>query len=217
MAEAKALLRANFKPDIETGLFNSWVKHIAVRMFRPESLAVAPLKIRDKRNPTDRLDNLLAWRAKGRCSGGVIVQTPTLGRTAVINLLALALCVDAFITPTIAQPLRRDYVFPLIGQRFMGRRTIAQTKMRLRSKLIRTGYVSYGPEGRTEELKRIETEEAETTAYRIRRADYRLIGRMLWDLMSRTLLVGGRYGQEWAELRDELRRRIGGPNERNVF
>jgi hypothetical protein len=207
MAEAKALLRAEFKSEIKTGLFDSWVKHIASRMFRPESLAMGPLKIRDKPNPTDRLDNLLAWRGKGRWSGGVLVQSRTLGRTAVINLLALALCVDALITPTIVQPLRRDYVFPLLGQRFMGRRTIAQTKMRLRTKLIRTGYVSYGPDGRTEDIKRIETEEPETTAYRIRRADYRLIGRTLWEVMSRTLLVGARHGREWAELRDELRRR----------
>jgi hypothetical protein len=146
-----------------------------------------------------------------------MVQSRTLGRTAVINLLALALCVDAFITPTIVQPLRRDYVFPLLGQRFIGRRTIAQTKMRLRTKLIGTGYVSYGPEGRTEELKRIDIEEAETTAYRIRRADYRLIGRTLWNVMSRSLLVGGRNSREWAELIDELRRRITPPINRNVF
>jgi hypothetical protein len=119
MAEAKALLRATFRPAIESGLFDRWVKHIASRMFRPEGLAIAPLKIGDKRNPTDRLDHLLAWRGKGRCSGGVMVQSRTLGRTAVINLLALALCVDAFITPTIVQPLRRDYVFPLLGGRLL--------------------------------------------------------------------------------------------------
>jgi hypothetical protein len=89
--------------------------------------------------------------------------------------------------------------------------------MRLRTKLIGTGYVSYGPEGRTEELKRIDIEEAETTAYRIRRADYRLIGRTLWNVMSRSLLVGGRNSREWAELIDELRRRITPPINRNVF
>ena len=39
----------------------------------------------------------------------------------VIRLLACALVIDAMITPILPQPVRRDYMLALLGQRFIGR------------------------------------------------------------------------------------------------
>lgn len=90
----------------------------------------------------------------------------------------------------------------------MGRKVIPQTKLRLKTKLIKTGFISYTETGPVEEMKRVEVEEPEVTAYRIKRADYRLIGRMLWNAMAKTLLSGGREGREWSGLKDELNLRF---------
>jgi hypothetical protein len=35
--------------------------------------------------------------------------------------MAFALTIDVFITPTIPQPVRKDYMIALLGQRFIGR------------------------------------------------------------------------------------------------
>jgi hypothetical protein len=208
MAEAKALIRKHYHKHLETGTFDSWVSYVARTMQRPEHKAIAPLRIRDIHNPTDRLDHILAWRAKGRTSKGVVAQGKTLQRTAVINLLAFSLCLDTFITPIIPQPLRRDYLFHMLGMRFLGRKVIPQVRLRYSTKIVKTGYISYTVNGPVEQTQRIEVEEPEVTAYRIKRADHRLIGRTLWNVMSKTLLAGGRYGKEWQGLSDELRAKV---------
>lgn len=208
--KAKALIRTHLTKDIESGVLDSWVSQVARTMYRPEAKAVPPLRLKDMQNPKDRLEPILAWRAKGRMSKGVSAQGKTLKRTGVINLLAYALAIDTFITPTIVQPLRHEYLFHLLGMRFMGRKAIAQTKLRYSTKLIKTGLISYTPNGPVEQTQRIEVEEPETTSYRIKRADFRLIGRTLWNTMAKILLAGGRTGMQWRGLQDELRSRLSG-------
>jgi hypothetical protein len=208
MSVAKAVVKDHFQHDLKTGVFDSWTSYVARRMKRPEGKAIAPLKIKDMRNPKDRLDHILAWRAKGRTSKGVVVQGKTLKRPSIVNLFAFALCIDTFITPKIVQPLRNEYLFHMTGMRFMGRKSIAMTKLRLAMKVVKTGSISYTPRGPVEQSQRIEIEEPEVTAYRIKRADFRLIGRTLWSMMAKTFLAGGRNGFQWQELQDDLRLRL---------
>lgn len=40
-------------------------------------------------------------------------------------MLAFALAIDPLITPTIPQPVRKDFMIALLGQRFMGVRSFA--------------------------------------------------------------------------------------------
>lgn len=48
-----------------------------------------------------------------------------LTRKDFINVLAFALAIDPLITPTIPQPVRKDFMIALLGQRFMGVRSFA--------------------------------------------------------------------------------------------
>jgi hypothetical protein len=96
----------------------------------------------------------------------------------------------------------------MLGMRFLGRKVIPQVRLRYSTKIVKTGYISYTVNGPVEQTQRIEVEEPEVTAYRIKRADHRLIGRTLWNVMSKTLLAGGRYGKEWQGLSDELRAKV---------
>lgn len=70
MDEAKALIRSYYQKQIDNRVFDEWAKHISNKMHRPEHLAIAPMKIKDKPNPKGRAEHILAWRAKGRESKG---------------------------------------------------------------------------------------------------------------------------------------------------
>jgi hypothetical protein len=95
-----------------------------------------------------------------------------------------------------------------LGQKFLGRGVYSRTVVRYRSRREKTGVIRYGPDG-PQELTRLIEEEVPTKEYfRIRRADFRFIGRQLWKTMEKMLLVGGREGSIWQELQDELRRRL---------
>lgn len=123
-----------------------------------------------------------------------------LSRVDLINLMAYALTIDALITPTIPQPVRRDYMLALLGQRFMGREVYSKTMLRYQARREKTGVIRYGPNGPEEVIRRVEEEIPTKEYYRIRRADMRFIGRKVWKAMEKMLLVGGRSGSEWQKL-----------------
>lgn len=68
------------------------------------------------RTPKERFRPLLALRTRDR---GMLT------RKDFINVLAFALAIDPLITPTIPQPVRKDFMIALLGQRFMGVRSFA--------------------------------------------------------------------------------------------
>lgn len=122
--------------------------------------------------------------------------------------MIFCLAVDALITPTIPQPVRKEYMLALLGQRFMRREVYSRTLTRYRSRREKTGVIRYGPNG-PEELTRVVEEEVPTKEYcRIRRADLRYIGRQVWKTMEGMLMAGGRQGAEWRALQDQLRHRL---------
>lgn len=144
--------------------------------------------MRRYRTPTERFTPLLALRTRDR---------GTLSRTGVINLFAYALAIDALITPMVPQPVRRDYMIAMLGQRFMGREVYSKTTLRYQSRRVKTGVIRYGPNG-PQEVTRLVEEEVPTKEYfRIRRSDMRYIGRQLWKTLEKTLLAGGRQGGDW--------------------
>jgi hypothetical protein len=195
LKSAQAVIREHFRQQIVNGVFDDWSSQIGRAFSRPVSRVVSPLGMRRYRTPKERFTPLLALRTRDR---------GTMSRKGVINLLAFALAVDALITPTVPQPVRRDYMIAMLGQRFMGREVYSKTTLRYRSRREKTGVTRYGPNG-PQELTRLVEEEVPTKEYyRIRRADMRYIGRQLWKAMETTLLAGGRRGSEWAALQDRL-------------
>jgi hypothetical protein len=199
LAMAEAVLRDHYRQQIKTGVFDDWSAQIGKTFSRPLSLLVPPLSMKRYRYPRQRFTALLALRTRDR---GVLT------RKGVINLLAFCLAVDALITPTIPQPVRREYMIALLGQRFLRREVYSRTVMRYRSRREKTGVIRYGANG-PEELTRVVEEEVPTKEYcRIRRADLRYIGRQLWKTMEGMLMSGGRQGGEWRALQDQLRHRL---------
>jgi hypothetical protein len=174
-------------------------------MVRPKAKALSPLKIKDMPTPSMRLDHILAWRAKGQEYKGKKTQASTLGMTALLNMIAYALAIDTLITPIIPQPIRKDYMTRLVGMRFLGKISLSQTKLRLRMKRVETGWITYTDKGPQQDIKWIEVEEPETERYRIKSADFRIVGRRLWGSIEKTLIPGTRFGNTWAELQDQLR------------
>ena len=195
LAAAQRLLRLHFAKEIASGVFDDWCAQIGRQFARPASLLVSPWALRRRRKPSERFSPLLALRTRDR---GVLT------RKGVINLLAFTLAVDALITPTIPQPVRREYLIALLGQRFMGREVYSKPEMKMRTRRVATDVVRYGPDGPRQLTKMVE-EEVPTKEYcRIRRSDMRYIGRRLWKAMERTLLSGGRGGAEWGTLKEAL-------------
>jgi hypothetical protein len=125
------------------------------------------------------------------------------------NLLSFALAIDALITPTIPQPVRRDYMIALLGQRFIGREVYSRTVMRYQSRRVKTGVIRYGPNGPEELTRWIEEEVPVKEYFRIRRADMRYVGRQLWKTLEKTSLSGGREGADWTLLKGNFLRAIG--------
>jgi hypothetical protein len=199
LAAAQEVVRDHYATQIRNGVFDDWSSQIGRTFSRPVSMLVAPLAMRRYRSPRERFNALLALRTRDR---GVLT------RRGAINLLAFALAVDALITPIVPQPVRRDYMIAMLGQRFVGREVYSRTVMRYQSRREKTGTVRYGPNGR-QELTRLVEEEVPTKEYfRIRRADMRYVGRQLWKAMEKMLLSGGREGADWALLKDQLRQRL---------
>lgn len=200
---AQAVIREHYGQQIANGVFDDWSSQIGRTFSRPLSRLVSPLGMRRYRTPKERFTPLLALRTRDR---GVLT------RKGVINLLSYSLVIDALITPIIPQPVRRDYMLALLGQRFMGREVYSKTTLRYRSRREKTGVIRYGPDGPQELTRRIEEEVPEKEYYRIRRADMRFVGRRLWAAMEKTLLADGRDGREWAILKDRLQMDAGQDN-----
>ena len=125
-----------------------------------------------------------------------------------INLLAFALAIDALITPTIPQPVRKEYMLAMLGQRLMKREVYSETTVKVGMKRVKTGVVRYGPNGPQEITQLVDEEVASKVYFRIRRADMRYIGRQMWKVMEKMLLAGGRQGDEWRGMQDGLRREL---------
>lgn len=195
LTAAQQIVRLHFAKQIESGVFDDWASQIGRQFARPSSLLLTPWALGRRRKPSERFKALLALRTRDR---GVLT------RKGVINLLAYALAIDARITPLIPQPVRRDYMIALIGQRFMGREVYSKTETKIRTRRISTGVVRYGPNGPHELTKMTEEEVPTKEYYRIRRADMRYIGRRLWNAFEKTLLSGGRNGPEWGTLKNML-------------
>jgi hypothetical protein len=192
---AQRVLRAHYDRLIKSGVFDDWASQIGRTLSRPVSKLVSPMAMRRHATPKARLTPLLALRTRDR---GVLT------RKGVLNLLGYALAIDTFITPTIPQPVRRDYMIALLGHRFIGRAVYSKTEVKVRMKRVKTGLVRHGPDGPEEVTKLIDEEVPTKEYYRIRRADMRYIGRLLWKTLERTCLGGGRQGAEWQELQREL-------------
>lgn len=191
LAAAEAVLRGHYRKQIEDGVFDDWSSQIGRTFARPASKLVPPLAMRRYRTPKERFAPLLALRTRDR---GLLTRRGT------INLLSFALAIDALFTPAIPQPVRKDYMIALLGQRFMGREVYSRTVMRYQTRREKTGVVRYGPNG-PQELTRMIEEEVPTKEYfRIRRADMRYVGRQLWRAMEKTLLSGKREGPEWSAM-----------------
>lgn len=195
LAAAEAVIRDHYADVISNGVFDDWASQIGRTFSRPLSMLPAPLKLRGYRYPKQRFNALLALRTRDR---GLLT------RRGVVNLLAFALAIDALITPTIPQPVRKDYMIAMLGQRFMRREVFSRTVNRYRSRREKTGVIRYGPNGPVE-LTRLVEEEVPTKEYcRIRRADLRYLGRRLWKALEKMCLSGGRTGPEWSSLKAKL-------------
>lgn len=195
LTAAQKIVREHLSREIEHGIFDQWVSQLANSFARPQGWLVAPLAMRRYPTPKERLNPLLALRTRDR---------GPLKRTGVINLLGFALAVDALITPTVPQPVRRDYMIAMLGQRFIGREVYSKTTLRYRSRREKTGVIRYGPDGPQELTRLVEEEVPSREFYRIRRADMRYIGRRLWKAMEKMCLSGGRDGAEWTRLKEHL-------------
>lgn len=199
LAVAQAVIREHYAQQLVSGVFADWSSQIGRTFSRPVSSLPAPLRMKSHRKPRQRFNALLALRTRDRGA---------LTKRGVINLLAFCLVIDALITRTIPQPVRREYMLALLGQRFMRREVYSRTVMRYRTRREKTGVIRYGPNGPVELTRMIE-EEVPTKEYcRIRRADLRYLGRQLWKTMEATLLSGGRQGVEWRTLQDQLNQRL---------
>jgi hypothetical protein len=192
---AQKVLRDHYANDIANGVFDDWSSQIGRTFSRPLSRLVSPLGMKRYRTPKERFTPLLAMRTRDR---GVLT------RKGVINLLSYSLVIDATITPILPQPVRRDYMLALLGQRFMGREVYSKTTLRYQSRREKTGVIRYGPDGPEELTRLVEEEVATKDYYRIRRADMRYIGRQLWKAMEKTLLAGGRRGSDWSNLKNNI-------------
>jgi hypothetical protein len=200
LAAAQAVVRQHFAKQIDGGVFDDWSSQIGRTFSRPLSKLVAPLAMKRYRTPRERFEPVLALRTRDR---------GTLTRKGVINLLAFALAVDALITPTIPPPVRDQYMVAMLGQRFIGREVYSRTVTRYRTRREPTGVVRYGPNGPQEMTRMVEEEVPTKEFFRIRRADMRYVGRRVWRAFERTLLAGGRQGEEWQALQDQVRRGSG--------
>lgn len=192
---AQKVIKGHYHALIANGVFDDWTSQIGRTFSRPISKLVSPLGMKRYRTPKERFTPLLALRTRDR---------GTLTRVGLINLLAYALTVDTMITPTIPQPVRRDYMIALLGQRFMGREVYSKTTLRYQVRREKTGVIRYGPNGPEEITRRIEEEVPTKEYFRIRRTDMRFIGRQLWKAMEKMLLAGGRAGSEWSMMKDSL-------------
>jgi hypothetical protein len=195
LAIAQKVIRDYYDKQIKDGVFDDWASQIGRTFARPLSMLVSPLGMRRYRTPKQRFGPLLALRTRDR---GVLT------RKGVINLFAFALAIDALITPTIPQPVRKDYMIAMLGQRFIGREVYSRTEVKVRMKRVKTGMIRYGPNGPQEVTKLIDEEVPTKEFFRIRRADMRYIGRQLWKAMEKMLLAGGRQGSEWVGLQQKM-------------
>ena len=192
---AQTVIRDHYDKQIKAGVFDDWSSQIGRSFARPLSRLVSPLGMRRYRTPKERFTPLLALRTRDR---GILT------RKGVINLLAYSLAIDALMTPTIPQPVRKDYMIAMIGQRFMKREVYSKTEVKVRVKRVKTGVIRYGPNGPQELTQLVDEEVSIKEYFRIRRADMRYIGRQLWKVMEKMLLAGGRSGREWQELQEQM-------------
>ena len=124
LATAQTVVRDHFAEQITGGVFDDWSSQIGRTFARPVSKLVPPLAMRRYRTPKERFTPLLALRTRDR---GVLT------RKGVINLLSFALAIDALITPTIPNPVRKEYMIAMLGQRLIGREVYSSTAMRYRA------------------------------------------------------------------------------------
>jgi len=204
LTTAQAVVRHHYAREIENGVFDDWASQIGRTFERPMSMLRSPLAMKRFRTPQERFEPLLAMRTRDR---GVLT------RKGVVNGLAYALAIDALITPTIPPPVRKHYMIAYVGRWFIAREVYSRTVMRYQSRREKTGEIRYGPNG-SQELTRLVEEEVPIKEYfRIRRCDFRYVGKQLWRVMERTLLAGGRTGQEWQDLQHRFRHRLCGEDE----
>jgi hypothetical protein len=195
LSVAQRLLKDHYSRQLKSGVFDDWSAQIGKALSRPVERLPSPSGMRRYRTPKERFGPLLALRTRDR---GVLT------RKGVINLLAFALTTDALITPMVPPPVRRDYMIAMLGQRFVGREVYSAKTVRVQIKRVKTGVIRYGPNG-PEEITQLVDEEVPTREFfRIRRSDFRYIGRRLWALLEKMCLTGGRHGSEWRELQDRL-------------
>jgi len=188
---AQAVIKERYRKEIYAGVFDDWCSQIARTFARPLTKLETPLTMKGLPRPSMRYESLLALRTRDR--GNLTTRQ-------VINLFAYALVIDALITPTIPQPVRQDYMIALLGQKFMSREVYSRAATRLQPKRVKTGWISYGPDGPFENTELIYEEVKTREFFRIRRADMRYIGRRLWKAFEKTLLAGGRTGDDWRGL-----------------
>ena len=188
---AQRVIRDHYDNLINNGVFDDWSSQISRAFTRPLSKLVSPMGMKGYRTPKERYTPLLALRTRDR---GILTKT------RLINLLAFALVIDATITPTIPQPVRNDYMIALLGQRFMGREVYSESRVRIKMKRVKSGFINIGPNGPEEATHLIDEEVVGKEYFRIRRADMRYIGRRVWEMIEKTLLSGGRQGSEWRGL-----------------
>lgn len=195
LATAQAMIRAQFAQQIANGVFDDWASQLGRTFSRPVSKLPPPLRLQGYRRPKERFDGLLALRTRDR---GMLT------RTSVINLLAFALAIDAFITPKIPAPVRAEYMIAMLGQRFMRREVYSRTVNRWRTRKEKTGVVRYGPDGPVELTRTVEEEVPVREFCRIRRSDMRFIGRRIWKALATTVVGGDRTSAAWLALKNAM-------------
>jgi hypothetical protein len=175
IATAKRVITDYFCADLEDGRFKSWVKQIAKTLEASVHLLQRDPYYLNSGSPKEKVRVLLAHRLH-KISGPL-----THGQA--LGLIAFTLAMDALYTPLIPPVVRNQYALHFVGHRFMGVRTIFRDHVRLM------------PDG---------SEKNERHRYVLRRAELKRIGNLLWQGFRQWLIIGGRKGNEWRELRDRF-------------
>ena len=175
IATAKKVVTDNFRADLESGRFNSWIKQIAKPLEASAHLLQRDPYYLNSGSPKDKVKVLLAHR-QHKISGPL-----THGQA--LGLIGFTLAMDALHTPLIPAVVRKQYALHFVGQRFMGVQTIFRDHVRLM------------PNG---------SEKCERHTYSLRRAELKRIGGIMWKGFRQWLIPGGREGNEWRKLRDRF-------------
>jgi hypothetical protein len=187
------VLKQHFARDIETSLFAQLVHLIDARLTRPASMVRDVAQLQRLRTPLERLDHLLAIRAQDR---GHLSKTVTLG------LLGHLLAMDTFVTPHVPKVVREEYAIPYLARRFFGKDYLKQKVTRVRMVRKKTGWISYTDSGPVEQSVLVEEEIDEPIYFRVRRHDFKVMGRRVMKALMDALIPGGRFGPLWRELQE---------------